>query len=108
MPASPSIPAHFPDLLAPRDDEGPWGPNVHKAYTIISDMFSRATALLRQEDGDALRLRIHLERFLQWTIPLLEATEPEIQNPNWIAECAHGLAAVMVTLKTSAFAADGA
>ena len=104
----PSIPAHFPDLPGPLDDKGPWEQNVHKAHTIITDTFSRATALLRQEDGDALWLRIHSERILQRIIPLLEALEPEVQNPNWIAECAHALATVMVALETSAFAADGA
>ena len=61
----PSIPAQFPDLPAPAADEGPWWQNVLKAYGIISEAFSHATQLLRQEDGDALHLQIHSEKIMQ-------------------------------------------
>jgi len=102
MPATPSILTHFPALPA-----GPWEQNIYKAYNIISDTFSCATRLLRQEDGDTLRLRIHSEKILQRSIPLLDALATEVHNTNWTAECTHALAAVMVALEAAAFAADG-
>jgi hypothetical protein len=108
MPSMPPVPAHFPDLPAPSEDEGHWPTNVHKAYDIISDSFNRASQLLRQEDGDALRLRVHSEKIFRRTIPLLEALDPEVHNPHWTAECVHSLAGVVVALEKAAFAADGA
>jgi len=102
------IPTHFPDLPAPAVHKAPWGPNVCKAHTIISDTFSRAIQLLCQEDGDTLRLRIHSEKILQQIVPLLEALGPEVHNFTWIAECTHTLASVMVALEAAAFAVDGA
>jgi hypothetical protein len=103
----PSIPTHFPDLPVPAADEGPWGPNVHRADEIISNTFSRATQLLHQEDGDTLQLRIHSERILRHTIPLLDALDADVCNTNWTAECTHALASVMVALEATAFTADG-
>jgi hypothetical protein len=103
----PSLPAQFPDLPAPAEDERPWRQNVLKAYGIISEAFSRATQLLRQEDGDALRLRIHSEKIMQRMIPLLDALDSEVHDPNWTSVCTHVLAGVMVALEAAAFAADG-
>lgn len=40
-------------------------------------------------------------------IPILQALEPEVDNPGWISESAHVLAGVMAQLETCAFAADG-
>lgn len=78
-----------------------------KAYGIISEAFLRATQLLRQEDGDALRLRILSEKIMQRTIPLLDALDSEVHDPNWTSDCTHALAGVMVALEAAAFAADG-
>jgi hypothetical protein len=65
LPSMPYIPAQFPDLPAPAAEHGPWRQNVLKAYGIISEAFLRAKQLFRQEDGDALRLRIHSEKIMQ-------------------------------------------
>jgi hypothetical protein len=39
-------------------------------------------------------------------ISILEAIEPEIDNPGWISESMHALAGVMSQLETYAFATD--
>jgi hypothetical protein len=106
-PSMPSIPTHFPGLPSRAASDSPWGHNICKAHTIISGTYSRATQLLRQEDGDALRLRIHSEKIFKRIIPLLKALEPEISNTSWITECTHALARVMVSLEEAAYAADG-
>jgi hypothetical protein len=77
------------------------------AHEILSNVYSSATQLLCQEDGDTLRLRIHSERIFTRMIPILEAMEPEISNSEWIAESANALAGVMAQLETATFAAEG-
>ena len=105
--AAPVLPLNFPELPNPPDDEPHWSANVCSAHSILSETYDRATQLLRQEDGDALRLRIHSERIFHRMVPILEAMEPEVNDLDWTSECAHALAGVMAQLETAAFAADG-
>jgi len=103
----PILPLSFPTLPDPLPGELHWSANVISAHNIISEAYHHATRLLRQEDGDALRLRIHSKRIFRRIIPILEALEPEVDNPGWISKSAHVLAGVMAQLETCAFAADG-
>jgi hypothetical protein len=105
--AAPILPLNFPELPNPPDGELHWSANVCSAHSILSETYDRATQLLRQEDGDALRLRIHSERIFHRMVPILEAMEPEVRNFDWTSECAHALAGVMAQLETAGFAADG-
>src|SRR6267154_4939845 len=85
----PILPLSFPALPDPIPGELHWSANVIAAHHILSEAYHHAAALLRQEDGDALRLRIHSERIFCRMIPILEAMEPEIDNPSWISENTH-------------------
>ncbi|KAK6983886.1 Integrase catalytic domain-containing protein [Favolaschia claudopus] len=101
-----SYPAHFPEL-----PETPatfnWSPDVLKAHGIINSSYTRAVALLQQEDGDPLRLRVHSDGILSKLVPLLEALVPEVGDDDWIALGAHSLGKLMVQLERSAIIADG-
>lgn len=100
-------PLVFPALPNPLDNELHWTANIVTAHGILSNTYEQATRLLRQEDGDALRLRIHSERIFRRMIPILQAMDPEVNDPEWVSDCAHALAGVMAQLETAAFAADG-
>ncbi|EPQ51350.1 hypothetical protein GLOTRDRAFT_133220 [Gloeophyllum trabeum ATCC 11539] len=99
-------PAVFPPL-PPSVDGTVWSANVLRAHQILHDAYARASDLLRQEDGDPLRLRIHSERILKRMIPILEALDQEVADEHWSSGCAHALAKITVDLERAAFAADG-
>ncbi|KAK7000661.1 hypothetical protein R3P38DRAFT_3616554 [Favolaschia claudopus] len=73
-----SCPPHFPELPQTPATFN-WSPDVLKAYGIINSSYTRAVALLQQEDGD----------------------------DDWIALGAHSLGKLMVQLERSAIVADG-
>ncbi|KAF7339237.1 Integrase catalytic domain-containing protein [Mycena venus] len=99
-------PAEFPPLPH-TPEEFTWPLDVLKAHDIISVGYERAAALLRQEEGDPLRLRIHAEDIIGKLVPILEALEPEVGDQEWLEACAHALGALTVTLHRAAAVADG-
>lgn len=105
--ADSALPYAFPELPQFLEGEFRWSANVETTHSLLVEAYDRATQLLCQENGDALRLRIHSENIFSRSIPLLEAMEPEVNDFNWVSECAHVLAKVMVQLESAAFAAEG-
>jgi hypothetical protein len=99
-------PAEFPPLPR-RPEDFTWPLDVLKAHNIISVGYERAAAMLRQEEGDPLRLRIHAEDIIGKLVPILEALEPEVGDQEWVEACAHALGAITVTLHRAAAVADG-
>lgn len=99
-------PAQFPALpLTP--EEFNWSPDVLQVHNIIVAAYDRASTLLRQEEADPLRLRIHSEQVLDKLVPLLEALVPEVGDQTWLEACASALGEIVVELERSALAADG-
>ncbi|KAJ7496212.1 hypothetical protein B0H11DRAFT_2385644, partial [Mycena galericulata] len=98
--------AQFPAL--PRtQDEFNWSPDVLQAHNIITAAYERASVLLRQEEPDPLRLRIHSEQVLNKLIPILEALVPEVGDQSWLEAGADALGQITVDLERSAVIADG-
>ncbi|KII92778.1 hypothetical protein PLICRDRAFT_172830 [Plicaturopsis crispa FD-325 SS-3] len=104
--AAPGYPAHFP-ALPMHPDGTDWNGNIYAAHNIVCETYNQAVQLLRQEDGDPLRLRIHSENIYHRMVPILQALEPEVFNREWIIEAANSLAAVMTRLERAAYTADG-
>ena len=99
-------PAQFPALpLTP--EQFNWSPNVLQAHNIITAAYDRASELLRQEEADPLRLRIHLEQVVNKLVPILEALVPEVGDQTWLEDCANALGQLTVQLERSAIIADG-
>ncbi|KAJ6456832.1 hypothetical protein C8R47DRAFT_1082293 [Mycena vitilis] len=100
------LPAQFPALpFTPQEFN--WSPDVLRAHTIITTAYERASTLLRQEEGDPLRLRIHSEQVLDKLVPILEALEPEVGDYGWLEASASALGELTVQLQRSALVAEG-
>jgi hypothetical protein len=98
------IPEHFP--LLPNNPGG-WSANVLDAYQCLSNTFNHALVLLRQEDGDPIRLKIASEGLANDMIPILERMEGEGIPSEFTHACAHALGPVAFELKLAAMAAEG-
>lgn len=98
-------PSELPDLPE-TPDHFQWGVNVHQAHNIITTAYTRADTLLRQEEADPVRLRVHSDQIANRIIPILEALEPEVGDQAWITECAETLGCLMVDLVRAAATAD--
>ncbi|KAJ6552955.1 hypothetical protein B0H19DRAFT_883934, partial [Mycena capillaripes] len=80
---------------------------VLQAYGIITAAYNRASELLRQEEPDPLRLRLHSEQVIKKLVPILEALVPEVGDQTWLEDSAHALGQLAVQLERSATIADG-
>ncbi|KAJ7166739.1 hypothetical protein C8R46DRAFT_265941, partial [Mycena filopes] len=99
-------PAEFPDLpLTP--EEFHWSADVLQAHEIIRSAYEHAAALLRQEQADPLRLRVHSEQVISKLVPILEALVPEIGDQAWLTACATALGQITVDLERGAVLEDG-
>jgi glutathione S-transferase len=98
-------PSEFP-LLPEVPNNFQWGANVLEAHNIITTAYNRADTLLRQEEADPVRLRVHSDQIANRIVPILEALEPEVGDQPWIAQCADTLGHLMVDLVRAATAAD--
>lgn len=99
-------PTDFPPLpLTP--EEFNWSPDVLRAHDIITTAYDRASALLRQDEGDPLRLRVHSEQVVNRLVPILEALVPEVGDQRWLEASANALGAITVELERSAIVAEG-
>ena len=96
FPALPDTPVHFQ-----------WSADVLQAHRIILSTYDRASTLLRQEEADPLRLRVHTDQILQNMVPILDALVPEVGDHIWIEKCAETLGALAVDLERAAAIADG-
>ena len=62
-----------------------------EAYNIISSHYNSVSKLLREDESDPIRLRIHSERILHRVVPLLDALEKKLGNNEWILNVAKNL-----------------
>ncbi|KAF7351930.1 Integrase catalytic domain-containing protein [Mycena venus] len=99
-------PANFPALPETPDDFN-WNPDVLRAHDILATAYDRAAILLRQEEADPMRLRIHSEQIGQRLLPILEALVPELGDEAWINSAATAFGQIFVELERSAAVADG-
>ncbi|KIJ63930.1 hypothetical protein HYDPIDRAFT_28831 [Hydnomerulius pinastri MD-312] len=99
-------PLSFPDLPGSREGTH-WGPNALQAHGIIRDAYYQASQLLRQEDGDPPRLRIHSDQLHHKIAPLLEVLGHEVQSITWTMTSAHALGKLIRELEDAASAAEG-
>jgi hypothetical protein len=97
------LPAEFPPLPEHFDNDN-WSPNVIQAHSILFDAYSHAFQALNAGDSDAHRLRIHSDRLLNRMLPILEAMEPEVLNPEWVKHGAEALAGLVLELEGSSIA----
>ena len=98
-------PEKFPSLPPCPTDQPGWSPNVQQAYYLIQEGYDKAAQLLRLEEPDPLRLRIHSENLLHRLWPILKEMEEEVGS-EWTLANAESLVHLATDLKTSASAAD--
>ncbi|KAK7001954.1 hypothetical protein R3P38DRAFT_2648675 [Favolaschia claudopus] len=99
-------PANFPALPATPGDFN-WQPDVLEAHRRLETAYNSAATLLRQEEHDPLRLRIHSDQIAGRLLPIVEALVPEVGDEPWIDSVVNSLAQISVDLERSAAIADG-
>ncbi|KAJ7033346.1 hypothetical protein C8F04DRAFT_1184327 [Mycena alexandri] len=99
-------PAQFPDL-PPTPEEFYWPPDVLQAHRILTRDYARASTLVRQEQADPLRLRVHAEGVVDKLVPILEALVPEVGDQGWLEACATALGQITIDLERGAAVAEG-
>lgn len=98
-------PERFPSLPSCPADQPGWSPNVQQAYLIIQEGYNKASQLLRLEEPDPLRLRIHSENIVHRLWPVLKEMEDEVGD-EWTLANGEALLHLAADLETSANAAD--
>jgi hypothetical protein len=99
----PPIPNVFPQLPS---IETAWSYNVQSAHHILSNSYRTAIQVLRQEEGDVLRLRHHSRRIRDNLVPILESLETDGLAEEWVVNCACILGGLMVELEAAALGAE--
>ncbi|KAF8546222.1 hypothetical protein OG21DRAFT_1491470 [Imleria badia] len=98
---------HLIGALPPLPAEVLGGPDVHRAHELLQDAYQRAVALLRQEDIDPLRVRIHADQISQQMVPLLKALQNEVEDTDWITTCANTFGKLLRALENLVLSASG-
>lgn len=98
-----ALPDTLPEL--PMDGHNIQSHEVTTAHGIISRAYQASRQLLRQEGGDALRLRQHAER-INTLIPLLQAFEKNGLLRSWAISCAHLISRIKVALESAVIGAE--
>lgn len=75
-------PLHLPPLPVPPHSQN-WAANINQAYTILSDAYDAASQLLRLEDGDPIRFRLHADRLVNRMAPILHELVPLTEDEEW-------------------------
>jgi hypothetical protein len=99
-----TVPEHLPAL--PHNLDG-WSANILVAYQLLWNAFEHALLLLRQEDGDPIRLNLSSEGLINDMVPILEQMESEGIPTNFTHGCAHLLGQLVYELRMAAMAAEG-
>lgn len=98
-------PAYLPSL-PDRASGNPWSDLIHQAYGVITEAYNQSKQLLRLEDGDPIRLRLHSERLSIRIWSVLQQLAGEIQDDGWRQECEAALAALIDELDQAAQSVD--
>jgi hypothetical protein len=99
-----TIPEHLPAL--PHSPDG-WSANILNAYQLLRNAFEHALLLLRQEDGDSIRLNLASEGLVNDMVPILEQMEGEGMPADFTHTCAHTLGPLVYELRMAAMAVEG-
>jgi hypothetical protein len=87
------LPTNFPPLPPAQSGRG-WPANYLKAHQAISDLYSHAIQLLRQDDCDTSWIAFYISTITSDALPLLEALENEGGSTSdhlpmeWLHSCA--------------------
>ncbi len=95
----------FPPIPAPPPGQI-WPAEVHEGYHVLSDAYGRSRQLLRLEDGDPIRLRLHSERITQRVLPVAEHLTNRIQDQHWSQLCMATLQSLIDELDRAAASVD--
>ena len=98
-------PLHLPPLPQPHPSQQ-WPTTVQKAFAVVSEAYDKANQLLRLEDGDPIRLRLHSERLTRRILPLLHDLTDKVQNNLWASECVKAVELTIQELNHAATSAD--
>lgn len=86
-------------------DQLVWSPSVRQAYNTIQEGYDRAVQLLRLEEPDPLRLRIHSDNLFRRLLPILQSMDEEV-GKEWTLTAGELLLQLVAELEESANAAD--
>jgi hypothetical protein len=99
----------FPMLPQPSTEQGSWSADIFCAHKQIATACANADTLLAQDDCEALRFKILIDKLTNRCLPLLEAME-QMQCDHlpreWIEEAAEGLGQRVVELHGAKVAAS--
>ena len=84
----------------------PTSPSAQRAYGILVDAYDRANQLLRLEDGDPIRLRLHSDRVCSRVLPIILALGQEIGDGEWLDQCLQNFSSLVGELNEAAAVAD--
>ena len=81
--------------------------SAEEAFTVLSQGYERASQLLRLEDGDPIRLRLHSEQITRRCLPIYEALCQKLPpNAIWTATCRNAFDLLVQELDNAAEASD--
>jgi hypothetical protein len=99
-----AIPEYWPVL--PYSPNG-WSANVLLADQLLRNAFEHTSHLLRQEDGDPIRLNLASDGLANDMVPILEQMEKEGIPHDFMHTCAHALGCLVFELRMASTAAEG-
>lgn len=103
-------PQHLPPLpVLPSGHVWSSRASADEAFTALSQGYDRASQLLRLEDGDPIRLRLHAEQITQRCFPIFDALCRELPQPDgepWMAVCRQAFHVLVRELNDAAEAAS--
>lgn len=83
-----------------------WPTEVQKVFDIVSEAYEKANQLLRLEDGDPIRLRLHSDRLTCRIIPLFQDLAERVVYDPWATGCLEALESTVEELTHAATCAD--
>ena len=92
--------ARLPGL--PNRHGPPWPDIIQQAYRIVAEAYNQSQRLLRLEDGDAIRLRLHSERLSIRIWGIAHQISREIQDDFWWQNCQAALRTLIAELEEAA------
>lgn len=98
-------PLHIPPLPE-RHDGRLWSGDVMKGFQIVCSAYDGSSQLLRLEDGDPIRLRLHSERLTSRVLPVLRALADQLQDEAWCACAISAFTALVNELDYAASSTD--
>lgn len=99
-------PLEWPALPAHPIQGGQWSHDVIRVQSLLDQRYTHISGILRQEDHDQLRLQILAQNLLDRELPLLEALDTELANPEWAVVAGGAFASLITELHRASQAVD--